>query len=93
MPQGKVRFEIDCVSRKTILALTALRGGLSFLEIIFVGQCEAFVCLEFVEIFFFFFFSLAAKHIGPQMECQFFKNVDFFDTLPLNNNELPGLDI
>ena len=29
------------------------------MEIVFVGQCEVFVCLEFVEIIFFFFlFSL-----------------------------------
>ena len=27
-----------------------LRGGVSFLEIVFVGQCEVFVCLEFLEI-------------------------------------------
>ena len=28
-----------------------LRGGVSFLGIVFVGQCEGFVCLAFVEIF------------------------------------------
>ena len=32
---------------------SGLRGGVSFLEIVFVGECEVFVCLEFVEIFFF----------------------------------------
>ena len=25
-----------------------LRGGMSVLEIVFVGQCEVFVCLDFV---------------------------------------------
>ena len=28
-----------------------------FLEIVFVGQCEVFVCLDFFFFFFFFFFS------------------------------------
>ena len=58
-----------------------LRDWWSFLEIVFVGQCEVFVCLGFVEII---FFSLAAKLIGPQTGCQSFKNVDFFDNPPLN---------
>ena len=30
------------------------------------------------------FFSLAAKLIGLETGCQFFKNVDFFDNHPLN---------
>ena len=38
-------------------------------EIVFVGQCEVFVCLDFVQ---FFFFSLAVKLIGTQTGCQFF---------------------
>ena len=38
----------------------ALRGRMSFLEIIFVGQCEVFVCLDFGN-----FFPLATKLIGP----------------------------
>ena len=60
-------------------------GGLSFLEIVYVGQCEVFVCLEFVEIFF-CFFPLGRKLISPQTRCQFFKNVNFFfDTPPLNS--------
>ena len=45
------------------------------MEIVFVGQCEVFVCLGFVA---FFFFPLAAKLIGLQTGCQFFKNIDFF---------------
>ena len=49
---------------------------MSILEIVFVGQCKVFVCLDFVH-----FFPFATKLIGPQMGCQFFKkDVDFFDT-------------
>ena len=33
---------------------------MSVLEIVFVGQCEVFVCLDFVH-----FFPLAVKLIGP----------------------------
>ena len=44
-----------------------LRGRRSLLEIVFVGQCEVFVCIGFGH--FFFFFSLAAKLIGPRMGC------------------------
>ena len=40
---------------------------MSILEIVFVGQCEVFVCLDFVNFFFF-----------PRP-----KNVDFSDTYPL----------
>ena len=40
------------------------------LEIVFVGQCEVFVCLDFVH---FFFFSLGAKLIGSRTRCRFFK--------------------
>ena len=40
--------------------LLLLRGCVSVLEMVFVGQCEAVVCLDFVEIF----FPLAAKLIG-----------------------------
>ena len=42
---------------------------MSVLEIVFVGQCEVFVCLDFVWTF---FFPLAAKLIGPLTGCQFF---------------------
>ena len=48
-------------------------GHLSVLGIVFVGQREVFVCLDFVLTF----FSLAAKLIGLLMGRQFFKNVDF----------------
>ena len=54
------------------------------MEIVFVGQCEVFVCLEFAEIIFvFLFFPVAAKFIGPRMGCQFFINVNFLDNPPL----------
>ena len=53
-------------------------GCVSVLEIVFVGQCEVFVCLDFVH-----FFPLAAKLIGPQTGCQFFKKCRFFLHLPL----------
>ena len=52
---------------------------MSVLEIVFVGQCEVFVFLDFVLTF----FSLAAKLIGPRMGRQFFRNVDFSVTYPL----------
>ena len=52
------------------------------METVFVGQCEVFVCLGFID-YFFLFFPLAAKLIVPQTGCQFFKNVDFLDNHPL----------
>ena len=54
---------------------------MSVFEIVFVGQREVFVCHDFVLTF---FLPLAAKFIGPQMGRQFFKNVDFSVTYPLN---------
>ena len=48
---------------------------MSFLGIVFVGQCEVFVCLDFGH---FFFSPLAAKLIGPRTGCQFFKICRFF---------------
>ena len=30
---------------------TGLRGCMSVLEIVFVGQCEVFVCLYFADVF------------------------------------------
>ena len=59
--------------------INCLRGTVSVLEIVFVGQCEVFVCLGFVLTF----FPLAAKLIGPRMGRQFFKNNDFSVTYPL----------
>ena len=43
--------------------LKELRGTVSVSEIVFVGQCEVFVRLDFVLTF----FPLAAKLIGPRM--------------------------
>ena len=48
------------------------------LEIVFVGQCEVFVCLDFVKKI----FPLATKLIGPQTGRQFFKKCRFFQHLP-----------
>ena len=55
-------------------------GGVSVLEIVFVGQCEVFVCLDFVH-----FFPYVAELIGPRMGCQLFKkkSVDFSVACPL----------
>ena len=56
---------------------------MSFLEIVFVGQREVFVCLDFCH---FFFFPLAMKVIGLQTGCHFFKKCRFFLTyLPLRD--------
>ena len=45
------------------------------------GTCLSLILLE---LFFFFFFPLAAKLIGPKTGCQFFKNCWFFPVYPLN---------
>ena len=63
---------------------TPLRGCRSLLEIVFVGQCEAFVCLGFGHsISFVYFFPWPRSSKGPRMGRQFFKNVDFSVTYPL----------
>ena len=59
-----------------------LRDRWSILEVVFVGQCEVFICLGLLEIIS-FFFPLAMKLIGPQTGCQFFKKSIFLTTLPL----------
>ena len=57
---------------------------MSVLAIVFVGQCEVFVCLGFVSLFLLFFlFPLATKLIGPRTGCQFLKNVYFSGIRPL----------
>ena len=73
-------------------AFGGLRVTVSFLEIVFVGRCEVFVsfcrtvrgvCLSLILLnVFFFFFPLAAKHIGLRTGCQFFKNFRFFRHRP-----------
>ena len=63
---------------------TPLRGCRSLLEIVFVGQCEAFVCLGFGHsILFVYFFPWPRSSKSPRMGRQFFKNVDFSVTYPL----------
>ena len=67
---------------------TPLRGCRSLLEIVFVGQCEAFVCEAFVclgfghSILFVYFFPWPRSSKSPRMGRQFFKNVDFSVTYP-----------
>ena len=63
---------------------TPLRGCRSLLEIVFVGQCEAFVCLGFGHsILFVYFFPWPRRSKGLRMWRQFFKNVDFSVTYHL----------
>ena len=58
-------------------------GRVSVLEIVFVGQCEVFVCLDFVH---FFFFPLTMKLIGLRTGVNSLKKFDFFfATPPLNS--------
>ena len=77
-----VDFFLDTNSLNT---MAYLRDWWSFLEIVFVGQCEVFVCLGFVALF----PTLAAKLIGPQTGCQFFKNFHFFFyTIPLRETSM-----
>ena len=57
---------------------TPLRVCRSLLEIVFVGQCEAFVCLGFGHsILFVYFFPWPLSSKGLRIGSQFFKNVDF----------------
>ena len=56
---------------------TMIKGGMSVLEIVFVGQCEMFVCLHFVGLFFFFFPLVREQGVNS------LKDVDFSDTYPL----------
>ena len=67
------------------------RGGVSVLEIVFVGQCEVFVFVLSI------FFSLAVKLIVLQMGLSILlKNVDFSDTPPfkqLRSNSINNIII
>ena len=67
---------------KISLSSIKTKVAVSVLEIVFVGQYEVFVCLDFVLTF---FFPLTAKLIGPRMGLQFLKNVDFPLPSPLKN--------
>ena len=64
-------------------SVSHLRGLMLVLAIVFVGQCEVFVCLGFVSYFLLFLFLLAVKLIGLQTGCQFLKNVYFSGIHPL----------
>ena len=69
-------------------SMSYLRAMVSVLEIVFVGQCEVFVCLDFVFTFFF--------PLGPEalrMGRQFFKNVDISVTYPLNYSKITSLKV
>ena len=48
------------------------------LEMLFVGQCEVFVGLDFVD----FFSHFPTKLIGPRTGCQFFIKCRHFRHLP-----------
>ena len=55
--KGILKILILCGGFGTRLSGVNIRkGGMSVLEVVFVGQCEVFVCLDFVGFFFFFFF-------------------------------------
>ena len=73
-----VDFSVTYPLKSVSCSMYYLRGTVSVLEIVFVRQCEVFVCLDFALAF----FPLAAKLIGPRMGSQFFRNVDFSVTYP-----------
>ena len=64
-----------------------LTGSVTVLEIVFVGLCEAFVCLDFVHCF-----CLGRKaHRFANGASIILKNVDFSDTyLPNSMSHLGG---
>ena len=69
---------VNSLKTSIFLLPTPLRGCRSLLEIVFVGQCEAFVCLGFGHsILFVHFFPWPRSSKGARMGRQFFKNVDF----------------
>ena len=59
-----------------------LRDRWLILEVVFVGQCEVFICLGLLD-YFSLFFPLAEMLIGLQMGCEFFKKSIFLTTFPL----------
>ena len=65
-------------------AHTLLRTTVSVLEIVFVGQCEVFVCLDFVLTFFFFCLGRETHRSANWMST--LKNVDISDTSPLKHD-------
>ena len=81
----KVReWGVNSLKTSIFLLPTPLRGCRSLLEIVFVGQCEAFVWLGFGHsILFVYFFPWPRSSKGPRMGRQFFKNLGFCVTYPL----------
>ena len=55
--------------------MSHLRGCVSVLGMVFVGQCEVFVCLDFVHFF----------PLGCERDANSLRNVDFSDTYPLKH--------
>ena len=47
-----VDFSVIYPLKSVSCSMSYLRGTVSLLEIVFVGQCEVFVCLDFVLTFF-----------------------------------------
>ena len=72
-----------CTVPYVVMKRSRLRGWVSVLEMVFVGQCEVFVLILRRA----FFPPLAAKLIGPQTGCQFFKNSIFLTPTPLKFGE------
>ena len=58
------------------MKISSLKGTAPFLEIVFVGFCEVFICQEFAP--YFPLVILSVKLIGPFPGDQFFKNADLF---------------
>ena len=56
---------------------------MTVLEIVFVGQCEVFVCLDFVHFFLFFLPLGREAHRSANGVSVLKKIVDFSDTYPL----------
>ena len=75
---------VNSLKTSIFLLPTPLRGCRLLLEIVFVGQCEVFVCLGFGHfILFVYFFPWPRSSKGPRVGRQLFKNVDFSVTYPL----------
>ena len=59
--------------------MSHLKGCVTVLEIVFVGECEVFVCQDFVP-----FFPLGHEaHRSAHRSVNSLKNVDFSDIYPL----------
>ena len=74
---------VDFSVIRPLNSVSHLWGCMPVLAIVFVGQCEVFVCLGFVSLFLLFLFPLAAKLIGPRTGCQSLKTSIFPAYVPL----------